>query len=98
MAAQRYVFADIVQQRGCLQKNAAVAVEPVVFAEFIEHSKGKLGHLARMCFVILVTLTNAVQEAELLLLKLVGIIFAGFRADMQRQMPSIKRSSVRIIS
>ena len=34
MAAQRNVFADIVQQRRCLQKNAAVAVKPVVFAEF----------------------------------------------------------------
>ena len=55
-----------------------------MFAEFIEHGKGKLGHLARMCFVILVTLTDAVQKAELLLFKLVGIIFAGFRADVQK--------------
>ena len=84
MAAQRYVFADIVQQRGCLQKNAAVAVEPVVFAELIEHGKGKLGHLARMCLVILITLTNAVQKAELFLFKLIGIILAGFRSDMQK--------------
>ena len=84
MTAHADVFAYIMQNAGCTQKQTLMLTHAVSLGNFIENNQRQTLHLLGMLLVIQITAADGMEKADKLLLQLLAHHRIRFIADMQQ--------------